>query len=877
MIPPQMFQRVVSAIFVPLNQDDTLEILCFSRGKLIQRKPYLRGKIEYFFKQHLMWRPRRIFWEEQGKWKAYAPKNTIQDLLTKATIIILSDSLSEKEITGIKKYCEDFGIKTKVVVENLCPFCLIQNKVTVLSTTNIYTAYDRNICKSCAVNELEKELSAKKVNLLISPGFKKYSVALLRRLKDPHKAADFLTSGQSNLSEITMVKKIDQVPKNRLKSFYKQIDEFSLPEIIKKSLQTRNIQYFLPIQSKSLKKGLLQGKNQLIIANTSAGKTLIGEMAGISHVMKKKKMIFAVPLVALANTKYEDFKKLYGPKIKVGLRIGRSRIFNSKKERREFYRNRFSLKGSDIVVATYEGLDLLFRAGDIDFSQIGCIIIDEVQSLGDPERGPTLDCMISKVRVYAKESQILALSATIGNPKEFAKDLGLDLVMFDERPVPLEQHVLISRSQEEKMRQILRLVRRENKILSSTGYRGQTIVFTNSRRKTTEIADYLRQQGVNGAHAYHSGLSYNLRRRIENAFIENKCPAVVSTYALGAGVDFPASQVIFESLLMGNKVLEPNTFTQMLGRAGRLGKHDRGRAVLLCLGESVSSLDSRTEVEISFELLNADLSPVEPNYDENACGEQILAICSSRKIITPSLARKIYNYMMGTRNFDFMHITNILIHNKMIKIVKEGNNRLLQLTQLGRAATLSFFSPEKTLRIVSLLKKKKHFLAIALEMTPPQNIYLSRKLHAYLEKTYHMRFSTRLINSPVLDVMTASLRGKEATELSKWCLTVFSKWTQTFFNCNCHENPYCHHGAEKIGRIILDERLGGKNINQISSIMTKFELLVYPGDVFSFLNAIIHELEGIERIAKAIGLEKSVKTINLLIKKIEIPELKRNN
>ncbi|MHA1214470.1 MAG: DUF5814 domain-containing protein [Candidatus Hodarchaeales archaeon] len=824
-----------------------------------------------------MWRPRRIFWEEQGKWKAYAPKNTVQDLLSKSKVVILADSLSTKEKNGIKQYCDDFGIKSKIVVEALCPFCLLQNKITVLSITNNYTAYNRIICKSCAINELEKELSVKKVNLFISPGFRKYAVTLLRRLRDAHKVADFLTSGQSNLSEITMVKKIDQVPENRLKSFYKQIDDFSLPETIKKSLYKRNIKYFLPIQSKSLKKGLLQGKNQLIIANTSAGKTLIGEMAGISHVLNKKKMIFAVPLVALANTKFEDFKNLYGPEIKVGLRIGRSRIFNSKEERKEFYRNRFSLKGSDIIVATYEGLDLLFRAGDIDFSQIGCIIIDEVQSLGDPERGPTLDCMISKVRVYAKKSQILALSATIGNPKEFAKELGLNLVTFDERPVPLEQHVLISRSQDEKMKQILKLVRKESKIVSSTGYKGQTIVFTNSRRKTTEIADYLRQQGVSGAHAYHSGLSYSLRRRIEKAFLENDCPVVVSTYALGAGVDFPASQVIFESLLMGNKVLEPNSFTQMLGRAGRLGKHDRGRAVLLCLGESISSLDSRSEVEISFELLNADLLPVEPNYDENSCGEQILSICSSKKRITPSLARKIYNHMMGTKNFDFMHITNVLIRNNMIKIVIENNERFLQLTELGKAATLSFFSPEKTLRIVSLLKKKRHFLTIALEMNPPQNVYISRKLHAYLEKTYHMRFSTRLINSPVLDVMTASLRGKEATELNKWCLTVFSKWTQSIFNCNCRENPYCNHGAEKIGRMILDERLRGKNINQISSVMTKFELLVYPGDVFSFLNAIIHELEGIERVAKAMGQNKSVKAINLLIKRIEIPDIKRDD
>ena len=125
-----------------------------------------------------------------------------------------------------------------------------------------------------------------------------------------------------------------------------------------------------------------------------------------------------------------------------------------------------------------------------------------------------------------------------------------------------------------------------------------------------------------------------------------------------------------------------------------------------------------------------------------------------------------------------MHITNKLIRNDLISIRTKEKHRYLEVTPLGKASALSFFSPEKTIAIRSLIKKKEHFLSIALEMNHPQNVYLSKKLHAYLEKTYHMRFSTRLINSPVLDVMNASLKGKEATELNKWCLTTFAKWTQ---------------------------------------------------------------------------------------------------
>jgi helicase len=265
------------------------------------------------------------------------------------------------------------------------------------------------------------------------------------------------------------------------------------------------------------------------------------------------------------------------------------------------------------------------------------------------------------------------------------------------------------------------------------------------------------------------------------------------------------------------------------------------------------------------------LTPIEPNHDENSCSEQILSICSTTQHISPTKAKAIYQKMIGTENFDFRQMANNLIKNSLIEIRNKGNQRTLQLTPLGRAATLSFFSPNIVLSIKSFLSRNKHFLSIGLGMVPPQNVYLSKKLHTYLEKTYHMRFSTRLINSPVLDVMNASLKGKEATELNKWCLTVFTKWTQHFFNCDCPENPYCSHGEEQIGRYIVNERLSGKKINQISSNISRFELLIYPGDVLSFLNNLVHTLEGIKRIASALGKSQLEKKINLLISKIEVP------
>ncbi len=869
MFPIQAFYIV---LFLPIKQENTLLAHLFSRGRLKQRKPRKRGKIEYYYKHNLMWRPSRILWEEKGKWKPILEAPDLQEILLKTKRIILDTRLSKNEKKGIKRFCEDFNISTPIQELNLCPFCLIYERTTVLSEKKNYLVYGKEVCRSCAIQELEKDLEHKKVSLLKSPGFKKYTLTLLDRFYEIQRISTLFTSEETTIGELTLIHKINEKSSPIFKPSYGNISDFKLPSLLLDALSLLNIDTLLPIQVKAIQAGLLKNKNQLIIANTSAGKTLIGEIAGLHQIEKdKKKMIFTVPLVALANTKFDEFKKKYASKLKIGIRTGRARIFNSKKEKKAFYRDRYSIKDSDIIVATYEGLDLLIRAGQLNFDDIGCIIIDEVQTLSDLERGPTLDCLIAKIRSYAKNAQVLGLSATIGNMQQFAKDLSLNLVTLDQRPIPIEQHMLISHSSNHKMRQIYKLVQKEYQLTSSTGFRGQTIVFTNSRRKTTEIMDFLRHSGIRKARAYHSGLSYNHRVQIESEFGSGRCPVVVSTYALGAGVDFPASQVIFESLMMGRSIIDVNTFTQMLGRAGRLGKHDRGRVVLLCSGESVSSFDSRSEIEIAFELIKADLLDIEPNYDEDSCAEQILSICSTTRFMPPSKAKAIYQMMIGTKNFDFMHLTNKMINSSLIQINKRDNQRKLQLTPLGRAATLSFFSPAKVVKISSLIHEKKHFLSVVLEMIQIQNVYLSKKLHSYLEKTYHMRFSTRLIDSPVLDVMTSSLKGKEATELNKWCLTVFSKWTQNFFSCACVENPYCNHPQELIGRFLVTERLEGKNPDQISAKISQYELLIYPGDILSFLNGIIHELEGITRIVKALRLNKLEKKIILLISKIELP------
>ncbi|MEI3146187.1 MAG: helicase-related protein, partial [Methanobrevibacter smithii] len=74
------------------------------------------------------------------------------------------------------------------------------------------------------------------------------------------------------------------------------------------------------------------------------------------------------------------------------------------------------------------------------------------------------------------------------------------------------------------------------------------MIFTNSRRKTHKIANFLQNKKVNAA-AYHAGISYSRKKKIEKDFDRGKISVIIIGAALAAGVDFPASQVIFDSLV----------------------------------------------------------------------------------------------------------------------------------------------------------------------------------------------------------------------------------------------------------------------------------------------------------------------------------------
>ena len=264
----------------------------------------------------------------------------------------------------------------------------------------------------------------------------------------------------------------------------------------------------MPAQQIAVEAGLLYGKHLLVVAATASGKTFIGEMAGFKNLLEKRgRMIFLVPLVALAFQKYDRFMRRYGSIAQISIITGSSRIQVSD-NRRPANRDR----GASVIIATYEGVDHLLRCGT-KLHDIGTVVIDEVQMLEDKDRGHRLDGLIARLKFSSPKAQFLYLSATIGLPKLLAKKLSCELVRYDERPVTLERY-LVFLERQQKIPTEKTLVLEEYKKTSSKGFHNQTIIFTNSRARCHIITEKLGE----GVAPYHAGLTQAERRLVEDKF-----------------------------------------------------------------------------------------------------------------------------------------------------------------------------------------------------------------------------------------------------------------------------------------------------------------------------------------------------------------------
>ncbi|GAB6948152.1 DEAD/DEAH box helicase [Vulcanisaeta sp. JCM 16161] len=400
-----------------------------------------------------------------------------------------------------------------------------------------------------------------------------------------------------------------------------RIADLPLPDILKDFvIRERGIQELYPPQEEAVRKGLFDGRNMVMCTSTATGKTLMAELVMINAVLTRGvKAILAVPLRALAYEKARDLRIYERLGVRIAVTTG------------EYDREDAWLMNYDIVVTTYEKLDSLLRHKVEWLKQVGVLVIDEIHYIDDDKRGPTIESIIAKVKALNLNTQLLALSATIGNAEEIANYLNAELVVSDWRPVKLREGVYYdgviyyadgSRALIKDLgNPVLSLVM--DTIING----GQALVFTNSRSNTVKLAQqishYICNYGIKliepgaltkvsssiieasqskllgeelarivkcGVAFHHAGLDMDTRSIVENSFRDRLIKVVVATTTLAAGVNLPARRVIIHEYRryepgIGMEELPVMEYKQMAGRAGRPGLDPYGEAVLIARGE----------------------------------------------------------------------------------------------------------------------------------------------------------------------------------------------------------------------------------------------------------------------------------------------------
>jgi helicase len=181
--------------------------------------------------------------------------------------------------------------------------------------------------------------------------------------------------------------------------------------------------------------GVLDGHSLLVVAPTGAGKTMIGELAAMRAVTDGSRSVMLLPLKALVNDKYEYMTRIYGEEAIVVRATG-----DNSDQVGAILSGQY-----DVALLTYEKFMNLALGNPHILRGLSVVIVDEVQTIGDVGRGPSLELLLTLLRSghgRAASPQIVALSAVIGDTQGMERWLGGELLRTIDRPVPLRESVI---------------------------------------------------------------------------------------------------------------------------------------------------------------------------------------------------------------------------------------------------------------------------------------------------------------------------------------------------------------------------------------------------------------------------------------------------
>ena len=559
-----------------------------------------------------------------------------------------------------------------------------------------------------------------------------------------------------------------------------------------------------PPQELALSKGLLESRNLLITTPTASGKTLIAVIAAIKPIEKGLKVVYLTPLRAIATEKYHYLQVLQNIDI-IDKRI-RIRIATS-----DYDSSGMEVSNADVIILTNEKMDSVIRHGVEWIADVGLFVTDEVHLLGDKERGPTLEMILTKIRKMYPQSQILALSATVANSEDIAKWLRCELIQSNWRPTKLVEgvyeHGTVNMNDGSQFKIETSAISSSaiDIAIDSLDNGGQAIIFAETRKRAsslavkaaegvykrldkatkskaaavssqilkngddTELTRTLSQVVAKGVGFHHAGLGQTSREIVEESFKNGIIKILTATPTLAAGVNLPARRVILSSILRydpdygRNIPISVLEYKQLCGRAGR-PKYDS-------FGESIIIAESGVNAQEIYD--HYVLGNPEPLRSQMTNDKSIRVHLLSTIATIPGMKKsEIYELFESTlfaqqyrkATVDFK-VDTALSYLESEELIKSRNGRYIA-TDFGRRNSLLYIDP------VTAVEFRKAIQSIQRQTTDVNN-----------DNKYTLGFLHLITNSPDF-YPKLSLRKKDVDEL----ITIFQEHSsELFYQINEYE------------------------------------------------------------------------------------------
>jgi len=511
-----------------------------------------------------------------------------------------------------------------------------------------------------------------------------------------------------------------------------------MKEYLEELLRLLNYGSLYPPQELALSKGVMNGNNILVTTPTSSGKTLIGLMGMINILSKRKKIVYLTPLKALASEKFNEFKIIKdlscfkNRKIEIAISTG------------DYDSSGTELIDKDIIILTNEKMDSILRHDSNWIFDVGLFIIDEIHLLTERERGPTLEIILTKIKLMPQRPQIIGISATISNSDEIADWLKCEPIQSKWRPTELIEgvynygKVTMNNGTTFEIDNIGVADNSSGGIIglamdSITNDGGQSLVFAETRKRTVSLAkktsdmvlksldkssklsaqkigaEILKQGDdielnrtlsntvTKGVGFHHAGLGLKSRQIVEDAFRKGIIKILFATPTLAAGVNLPARRVVITSIFRydyeygGNVPLSVLQYKQLCGRAGRPAYDKYGEAIIIT--------DSRTNPEDLYNhfVLGEPEPIVSQLMNETALRVHVLGVIASRpKILKSELLYFFEETFLSkyhrneTISFEIDSLLHYLHDEGLIIMRKE----LLMPTRFGKRISLLYIDPK---------------------------------------------------------------------------------------------------------------------------------------------------------------------------------------